>query len=226
MKTVLLVATLAVLTPASYAGVDVSFGANVPVGDDGHLFFNISSHYFDREPAVVQTWAPRYSNPDDFAVSMWIAQRSGRSPDFVFSLRHSGMPWIDVGVRCGVPAEAWYVPVPAERVAPPYGHAYGYWAKHNADPHYAIRFNDHDARDLVAMRMAHEYYGVSPEVAMQWRHSDGNIQTMMARRYRDRHEHEGGDHDAQGHDQDHGHGHGHGNGHGHDKDHGHEGNDH
>ena len=202
--------------PRASAGVDVSFGASVPVGDDGHLFFSISSRYFDRQPTVVETWARRYANPDDLAVSLWISQRSGRSPDFIFSLRRQGLGWFDIGTRCGVPVDAWYVPVPSGRVGPPYGKAYGYRDKHQHDPHYRVRLTDVDARNLVAVRMAHEYYGVSPETAMEWRRDGASVRSIMTREYRTRHGHDerrGPDkHDA---GKGHGHGEGHGNGNGH-----------
>lgn len=220
----LILAATAFVTPPARAGVDISFGANVPVGDDGNLFFSISSRYFDRDPVVINTWARRYPNPDDLAVSLFIAQRSGKAPDFIFSLRQRGLSWYDVGTRCGVPVDAWYVPVASERPGPPYGNAYGYWKHHQRDPHYVVRLSDIDARNLVAVRMVHEYYGVSPEVAMEWRRGGDNLRTIMSREYRNRH----GKHGPEGarghdrddrHDDDNGHGHGHGNGHGHGHDH-------
>lgn len=213
------VATLG--APRATAGVDVSFGASVPIGDDGNLFFSISSRYFDREPAVVHTWARRYANPDDLAVSLWIAQRSGRTPDFIFSLRHRGLSWFDVGTRCGIPVDAWYVAVPADRIGPPYGRAYGYRDKHHRNPHYRVRLSDADARNLVAVRMAHEYYGVSPETAMEWRRGGESLRVIMTREYRTRHgrveRRKAVERREAEHDRGHGHGeHDRGHGHGHD----------
>ncbi len=212
----LAVAASTIGMPVAKAGLDISFGANVPVADDGHLFFSISSHYFDRDVPVVENWGRRFTNPDDLSVFLWITQRSGRSPDVVFSLRRQGLGWLDVGNRCGIPVDAWYVPV--AHPGPPYGRAYGYWDKHKVDPHYRVRLSDHDVRDLVAVRMAHEYYGVSPEVAMDWRRNGESTRTIMNREYRSRHGH-GHDHDDDHGEHGHGHGNGggHGNGHGHDK---------
>ena len=223
----LVVAATTIAPPAARAGLDISFGANVPVADDGHLFFSISSHYFDRDVPVVETWGRRFTDPDDLSVFLFITQRSGKSPDFVFSLRRQGLGWFEIGNRCGVPVDAWYVPV-AHHPGPPYGRAYGYWDKHKADPHYRVQLTDHDARDLVAVRMAHEYYGVSPEVAMDWRRNGESTRTIMNREYRSRHGHgdrEAGDRHGHGHDDDqgdHGHGNGHGGGNGHGNGHGHD----
>ncbi len=204
--------------PAARAGVDVSFGMHAPVGNDGDLFFSISSRYFDRSPQVVMDWSRRIPNPDDLAVFLHICSHTRMTPDRVFAFRQQGLPWYDVGVRVGVPVDAWYVPVERDP-GPPYGNAYGYWRKHQRDPHYTVRLSDHECRDLVSMRMAHEYYGVSPEVAMNWRRN-GDVRTVMTREYRSRHdEHErrgNGDNDDQG-DKHHGN-------HGDHGDHGHHGN--
>ena len=173
-------------TPASRAGVDISFGVNAPVGGDGNLFFSISSRYFDRQPQVVQNWGQRFPNPDDLAVFLQICSQSHQSPDVVFNYRKMGLSWYDVGVRVGLPVSVWYVPV-AQDPGPPYGNAYGYWRKHERNPGYPVRLSDRQARDLVAVRMAHEYYGVAPETAMDWRRGGANVQAIMTREYHERH---------------------------------------
>jgi hypothetical protein len=172
--------------PASRAGVDISFGMNAPIGDDGNLFFSISSRYFDRQPQVVQDWGRQFPNPDDLAVFLHVCSQSRLAPQVVFSYRRQGLSWYDVGVRAGLPVSVWYVPVTRDP-GPPYGKAYGYWKKHQRDPHYNVRLTDRQARDLVAVRMAHEYYGVAPEVAMDWRRNGSNVQAIMTREYHTRH---------------------------------------
>lgn len=208
----------AALVPAARAGVDIDLGAGFPVGDNGRLFFHISSRYFDFEPTVVEHWGVRYTNPDDLAVSLFIARQSGRSPDVIFALRRQGLSWWDVGLRTGVPVDAWFVPVERDP-GPPYGKAYGYWRKHRENPKYMVVLGDADARNLVAARMAHEYYGVPMDEAMRWRASHRNVRDIMVREYDTRHGRKGGDND-QGDDrgkggrgnEKHGHGKGHGKG--------------
>lgn len=215
-------AALPASTPA-LAGIDIAFGTHVPIGDDGQLFVNISSHYFDRDRSVVDVWSRRFPDPDDLAVFLWITESSHKSGDFVFSLRRQGLGWFEIGSRCGIPVDAWYVNVPTADPGPPYGKAYGYWRKHQQRPDYRVRLNDRQARDLVAVRMCHEYYRVSPEVAMDWRRGGEDVRSIMTHQYRTRHR-EGGNDDDQGERRDsehHGHGgddhHGHGHGRGHDK---------
>jgi hypothetical protein len=180
--------TFAALTavPATHAGVDISFGMNAPVGSDGNLFFSISSHYFDRQPQMVEDWGRRFPNPDDLAVFLHVCAESRLSPQIVYSYRRQGLSWYDVGVRSGLPVSVWYVPV-ARDPGPPYGKAYGYWRKHERNPNYNVRLSDRQTRDLVAVRMAHEYYGVAPEVAMDWRRGGSNVQKIMTREYHTRH---------------------------------------
>jgi hypothetical protein len=187
-----------IAAPAARAGADISFGVHAPLGDDGNLFFSISSRYFDREPQVVNDWGRRFSNPDDLAVFLHVCAQSRLAPEVVYRYRRSGLSWYDVGVRAGLPAEVWYVPV--ERApGPPYGNAYGYRRNHERDPRRTARLNDRQVRDLVSVRMAHEYYGVSPEVARNWRRGGCDVRTMMTREYRSRHR-DGARHDDDRHD--------------------------
>lgn len=181
---------LAVLAVAcalpALAGVDIDFGANVRVGDNTDLFFNISSRYFNRDRVVVDNWGPRFSNPDDLAVFFFIAQQSGKSPEWIFSLRSQRMSWWEVGARCGVPMDVWFVPV---KVAPgpPYGKAYGYWKKHGKHPSSRHGLSDADARNLVAVRVIHDYYRVPPDVAMKMRASGRPVNTLVVEEYDRRH---------------------------------------
>ena len=168
------------------AGVDVDFGANIRVGDNTDLFFNISSRYFDRDRDVVDTWGPRFTNPDDLAVFFFLAQQSGRSPDVIFALRRQGLTWWQVGGRVGVPMDIWFVPV-GVHPGPPYGKAYGYWKKHRKHPSSRPRLSDADARNLVAVRVIHEYYGVPADVAMQLRATGRPVSKIVVEEYQRRH---------------------------------------
>jgi hypothetical protein len=57
--------------------------------------------------------------------------------------------------------------------------------------------------------MAHEYYGVSPDVARNWRREGCDVRTMMTREYHTRHRDEGRhDHDGRGDGKHHGKHHG------------------
>ena len=82
----------------------------------------------------------------------------------IFDLRRRGRTWWEISIRYGVPADAWFVPVRRDP-GPPYGKAYGHWKKHRRDDRRELVLSDVDARNLVAVRVMHEYYGVSAEIA-------------------------------------------------------------
>ncbi len=187
-KVVILFVAVAALLPAAVparAGVDIDFGAAVPIGDDGQLFVNVSSRQFGVPVRTVEHVATRLRDPDDVAVALFLSARSGRSPDAVLDLRVSTGSWFDVGVRIGVPYDAWFVPVKVVPSGPPYGNAYGHWKKHGKASTY--RLSDREARDLVAVRVMHEYYGLPADEAMRRRASDGDVRSLVTKEYRGRH---------------------------------------
>ncbi|HKI84889.1 MAG TPA: hypothetical protein VKA63_11220, partial [Candidatus Krumholzibacteria bacterium] len=112
-----------------------------------------------------------------------------------------GLSWWDVSVRLGVQPDVWFVPVQHDP-GPPYGKAYGYYKKHGHNTA-KMQLSDADLRNLVAVRMLHDYYGVSAEVAMDWRSSGRSLREIMANEYRARH---GKSQHASGKSPSHGHG--------------------
>jgi hypothetical protein len=176
-----------VLTAPANAGVDIDFGASVQLDDRTDVYFSISSHYFDRDRDTVTTWGARYRDPDDLAVALFIGRHSGRSLDDIYALRQRrGLTWWEISVQYGVPVEVWFVEVKRDP-GPPYGNAYGHWKKHKHNRNTRVVLTDVDLRNLVAVRMVHEYYGVSVDVAMEWRSGGSDLRDLMANEYHNRH---------------------------------------
>ena len=96
-----------------------------------------------------------------------------------------GTTWWDVGARCGLGMDAWFVPV-SRTPGPPYGKAYGYWKRRGGGVR-AAALTYVDARNLVAVRMIHEYYGIPVDVAMDLRASGRDIRTLVNGEYQKRH---------------------------------------
>jgi len=194
MKRVLLallvVAGMAV--PTAQAGLDIDFGATVRIGDDDDLFLSVSARYFDKDRRSIDRVAVRYRGPDDLAVALFVARRSGSSADAIYRLRTDGLSWWDISVRLGMPVDVWFVPVRRDP-GPPYGKAYGHWKKHKHNRRHAVVLTDTDLRNLVAVRMLHEYYGVSVDVAMEWRSSGRDVRTLVSGEYGKRHRHKHAD---------------------------------
>lgn len=180
---------LALFAGPAPAGVDVKFDAEVPVGDDASLFFSISSRYYDRDQREVEDWSRRYyGDPDDLAVALFLNSHCHKGPEYFFSLRQQGLGWFEIANRCEVPIDAFFVPCDHEP-GPPYGNAYGHWKKYKRDRGATFTLSDADVGNLVALRMAHEYYGVPVEVAMKWRSSGRDVRVVMNDEYHKRHGH-------------------------------------
>jgi hypothetical protein len=183
----LIVCSIAIPGTPGFGGLDIdlSVGAHVAVDDDTDLYFAINSRYFDRDQARVADLGRRYRNPDDLAVLLFLARHSRRDAGDIAVLRSKGLTWWEIGVRIGVPADVFFVRV-ARDPGPPYGKAYGHWKKH-ARKSSAYALTDVEVRDLVAVRMIHEYYGVPVEVAMSRRAAGGDLRVLMTAEYRERH---------------------------------------
>ena len=174
--------------PAAHAGLDIDFGAAVRIGDDDDLFLSVSARYFDEDRRAIDRIAVRYHDPDDLTVALFVARRSGKSADVVYRYRSQGLSWWDISVRLGMPVDVWFVPVRHDP-GPPYGKAYGHWKHHRRDRNHVMVLTDVDVRNLVAVRMLHEYYGVSVNVAMDWRASGRDVRVLVADEYGKRHGH-------------------------------------
>ena len=175
------------LIAPTFAGIDIDLGVAAKIDDRTDLYFSISSRYFDQDRETVSYWGARYRDPDDLAVVLFIRRHSGRSLDELYALRQQrGLTWWEIAVRFGVPAEAWFVPV-ERNPGPPYGKAYGHWKKHKHDRRTPVVLSDADLRNLVAVRMVHEYYGVSVDIAMEWRSEGRDLRLLMTDEYKKRH---------------------------------------
>ncbi len=188
MKRQRIVAVLVSLlaAPVAMAGVDIDFGMRVNAEDQTSLFFSISSRYYDRDDATVASFGARFGDPDDLAVALFVSRYSGRSLDDIWLLRRQGLSWWDVSARYRVPVDVWFVPV-TRKPGPPYGKAYGHWKKHKRNERAVVVLADPDVRNLVAVRMIHDYYGVPVETAMAWRADGRKLHTLMAEEYCRRH---------------------------------------
>ncbi len=171
---------------SAHAGLDIDMGATLQINDDTQVFLAVSSRYFERDREVIVLWRDRYDNPDDCTVAFFLARHSGKSPQQIFNMRREGLSWWEIGFSLGVPVDVWFVPVSRDP-GPPYGNAYGHWRKHKRNPEHHMFLTDAEIRDLVSVRMVHEYYGVDASVAMEWRASGKDIQSLMAKEYRKRH---------------------------------------
>jgi len=183
----LVVCAVAVVGSPSFGGLDIDFSASASIAldDDTDLYFAINSRYFDHDQAGVAELGRHYRDPDDLAVLLFLSRHSRRDTAEIVALRSKGMTWWEIGIRIGVPADVYFVRVDRDP-GPPYGNAYGHWKRHRHNVR-AFALSDVEVRDLVAVRMIHEYYGVPVEVAMSRRAAGGDLRALMTAEYRERH---------------------------------------
>jgi hypothetical protein len=173
------------IAPA-HGGLDIDLGAAVRIGNNADLYIAISSRYFDQDRGAVERLGLRFDNPDDLAVCLFIARHSGRSGEQIFFLRRGGMSWWEIAARLDLRPDVWFVEVDRDP-GPPYGKAYGYRNKQRQNRNYVWRLTDGEIRDLVAVRMVHEYYGMPVEAAMEVRATGKSLTLLMTEEYARRH---------------------------------------
>ena len=175
-------AFLVAAAPPTVAGTDLFFGTAVRAGDPTDVFYSISSVYFDRSKKAVEAWGHTFENPDDLSVFLFLVQRTGKSPDLIASLRKDGNSWFDVGVLIGLPVDSWFMPVAGDPV-PPFDKAYENWKQSKKRSKRAFVLSDVETRNLIAVRLFHEYYGVPVVRAMELRAQEGDVRTLVVAEY-------------------------------------------
>ena len=171
---------------AAHAGQDIAFGNDVKLNDDTSIWIAVSARHFAHDQRDVRRWHHQCKDPDDLAVVLFLAEHARTEPDYVFAMRSTGLNWWQIGLRIGVPVEAWF-PTVQRNPGPPYGRAYGQWQRQGRSNPTEMALSDADTRNLVAVQLLHEYYGITVEAAMDWRASERPLREIAAREYRSRH---------------------------------------
>jgi hypothetical protein len=166
------------------AAVDVDLGAAVSLNDDVDIFLRISTRFFDAEPERTHRAYRRTHRAEDAAVALFLARHGGVSVKAVLRHRDDGLSWFQIGVRIGVPIEAYFVEL-RRPPGPPYGKAYGHWKK-RGHPHKPHALTDQEVRDLVLLQITAGYYGMDPDEVVKRRAGLDGV-ALIADIYRTRH---------------------------------------
>ena len=191
---VLLVVLVAVLLPRlqAKAGLDVAFGAAVNVNDNTSLSSACRRATSIGSPRRRDVVAARAQSRRALGADVPLSTRSGREPRRRAS-------------RCGGPDSpggtclhpAWAFPptcgsCPVSRQpGPALRQGLRPLEKHGRDNR-AYRVDDRTCRDLVAVRVMHEYYGIPVDRAMDMRRDGRRIDRLVGDGYRTRHGKGGG----------------------------------
>src|SRR3972149_6103213 len=167
MRFIMLVLAAAFLLPALVPGpvrADVDIG--VSIGEEGlkGFYFAVGDYFKGPENEGLLLKNGRIAS-EAMPVAFFIAQRAGVGYSAVIDLRLKGLSWVDISIRLGQGPDIFYVPVKGVK-GPPYGKAYGYYAKKGAK---TAPLGDDDVVNLVNLKFLSGHYSVEPEVVIELR---------------------------------------------------------
>jgi hypothetical protein len=161
----MLVIYLILAAPAS--AQNVSTGISIADGELRSFYLSVGDYYRVPEPRVVHVKQHYRMSDEELPVVFFLASSAHVDPDVIIDLRlRQRMSWLNITLRFGLTPEIYYVPV--QRVAPPYGKAYGHYKKHK-DDYKKVVLVDEDVVNLVNLRFISDYHHVAPEAVMDMR---------------------------------------------------------
>ena len=170
MKKLAIMTVAAVLAGASSLAGQVDLGISVSDGKLRAFYLSVGDFYGVPGPQVVAV-RDRYRLPDEeLPVVFFLAAQAHVAPSVIMDLRLGGKSWLDITFHYGLDPNAFFIPVGAVRMGPPYGHAYGYYGKFQARRDWRkIALTDADVIGLVNLKFMTQYHRVPPESIMERR---------------------------------------------------------
>ena len=114
-------------------------------------------------PEEVSILADWEIEPDEVPVVLFVARRSGVSPEAVVALRDSGRSWADLTGRYRVSASALHVPIRDDAPAGALSGAYERFRSTPVSDWSTLRLEDHEVVGLVNVRVISQVLGLSAE---------------------------------------------------------------
>jgi hypothetical protein len=140
------------LAPAAKANGSFEFLFSASrVSNDDQYFLHLAVGNYGYPRTVIEPILPRLRYVEsDLPVVLFLARSSGRSVDFIVSLRERGASWNVIFDRCGVAYDVLFVDIERDP-GPPYGKAWGQWRKNPK----RCRLSDQEIAGLVQVQTAH-----------------------------------------------------------------------
>lgn len=101
---------------------------------------------------------------EEIGCALYLAHVSHRPVEEIVAMRRRGMAWFDILVALRLPVDVVVVTVDRD-YGPPYGKAWGYWAKRKKGERVVLRLTDDEFVRFVNVKIAARVYGV-PESAV------------------------------------------------------------
>ena len=163
--------SLLLTTAALYSSLNASgLNLNVSQADDGSNNYSFSLGDYYRVPVSEVVNFERSIPQDDLGVLYYLAQQSGRSPQYISDLRLRGASWWDISSHLGLNPEVIYVD------------------KHSHKKHKKGRWHDREVTEFINTRFISNYYHISPDEVVS-RRNKGERYMQIDKHYRDQKPH-------------------------------------
>lgn len=177
MKKILFLTFLMLAASCLASRADVAAG--VSVNNAGTSFFISIGDYFSATQNDVSAVRERGIPDEEIPVVFFLARKAEVAPATIMELRLRGESWQLITASYGYGAEIFYVPVePNAEVAPPYGHAYGYYRDKPRKEWNRMSLQDSEIINLVNLKFLSEHFSYPADSIMQKRHADERFYTI------------------------------------------------
>ena len=137
---------------------------NASAQDAAHSdYFRSVARYFSLPADEVTILADWEIEPDEVPVVLFVARRSGVSPEAVVALRDSGQSWSALTARFRVSPSALHVPIRDDAPAGALTQAYGHFRSTAVGEWHTVPLADHEIVGLVNVRVISQVLGLSAE---------------------------------------------------------------
>lgn len=159
-----------------------------PPLSDQEILRRVLGDYFHIPVAQVVNWESNMAFPDlNLPVALFIAQQARVSVDLMVPWRHAGRSWLQIATQLKLSPTIFFLPIPEQRLGPPYGQAYGYYWKNKKDKKTPIPLSDKEIADLVHLRITSSYFGLPPSQIMTLRAEGKRFLNIYGTEYRKQH---------------------------------------
>ena len=159
-----------------------------PPFSDQEVMRRVLGDYFRIPVVQVVNWESNMAFPDlNLPVALFIAQQAHVSVDLMVPWRQAGRSWLQIATQLKLSPTIFFLPIPEQRLGPPYGQAYGYYWKNKKDKKAPIPLSDKEIADLVHLRITSSYFGLPPSQIMALRAEGKTFYKIYGAEYRNRH---------------------------------------
>lgn len=171
--------TRAAAAAAFFAVVAVPVQAQEAVGDG--LYFSAVADFFQLPASEVDILRGWRLQVEDIPVVLFVAGRTGVSPEALAQLRRAGRQWPDLATQYGLDASHFHVPVPDVSRAFALRAAYEQFDRLEPTRWREVRLSDRDIVILVNVRMAAETLHLPPDRILEGHQGTPSFVALYAR---------------------------------------------